>query len=592
MITRFFYSLDQLRLWHCLFLLVLLCLPALFSPFYSDDFFHQLLLQSALSDTPSVLNREMPGSFFGLYAFVDDVPAHILQLRQFSVLPWWADDDFWFRFWRPVAELSHALDYLLLPRQAWLAHLHSVFWFALLLFSFQQWLKRLSVYVPEEQRQRFIVLALLLLTIDGQHVATIAWVANRNALIACVFGLWCLIHLDKARGDKTVGNMVLSLLCLLFALLSAEAAITVTAFIFAQLYFLRGLGVKRLACYLLPFFCVSLAWMYCHQALGYGAEPSGNSYINPFSHPINFLLAMLERVPVYWLANVTSTPAGAFWTLGDVLDGFTNVYWLSAVVVWILISVITFRFYRRDKLMLFAYSSFLLGCVPASLANPQDRLALFITLPVALFSARVLLDLFARYQAGTASKKLRLALYFVMFTQLVMSPLHLFAGGLYMRYEAMMINQELTTFDAEASINAKNIVFLNLPLGYQVMFSGVRAFHHLALPDNSLYVGNDIGELKIEVLSLHDLRVSRQPSFATNFESYFRDIKANPFSVGECRYQAGANVCIAQLDEHGFPMVIMLRLDKPIDANEQQFYYWQQGKIKRIELELAKVYNF
>jgi hypothetical protein len=58
---------------------------------------------------------------------------HTLTLMREGVLSWWEDPEAKFAFFRPLSALTHYIDNQLFPDRAWLMHLHSLLWGALLL---------------------------------------------------------------------------------------------------------------------------------------------------------------------------------------------------------------------------------------------------------------------------------------------------------------------------------------------------------------------------------------------------------------------------------------------------------------------------
>lgn len=610
MFIRLYQQLIGLSYWH-LYVFAFLCfLPALFSPFYSDDFFHLLLVEAYFeqAQAASLLKRDMQGSILGLFAFVDDVPAHVDQLRQFSLVPWWADDDFYFRFWRPVSELSHILDYALFPRSAFWAHLHNIALFLFGAYLFQclvvtlvQKSKEFKLEDSQYSATAISFLAICIYLIDGQHVATVSWVANRNALIAAVFSLlamgrfmaWC-DELEVCADSKVdtlayswirmLKALLLGLLLWLLALLSGEAALAMSAYFFAYVVVFMRLSWGYRCVSLLPFFTLSILWMFCHQYLGYGAEPSGNSYINPLSHPWVFVSAMIDRVPVYWFANLTSSPAGAYWTVGNAVEGFEFAYWLCSITLTVYLLWLARQFILRSSLMQFSLIAFAFAALPAALANPQDRLALFLSFASAMFFAVLLQQLFVLVQEKKAVGRSRLYVVFTLFffLQLIVSPLHLLLGSAYMRYEALMINEQIVQFDTDDSVADKRVVFLDLPLGYNVMMVGVRAYYDRPLPLSSFYLGNDKGVLRLSVLNNHEMLVSRHPAFATGHERYLRNAEDNPYSVGEINKQAGIQTTIQELNKAGLPKTLTMKYTG--DISDYMFYQWRQGVIQKVDI--------
>ena len=375
-----------------LLIFLVLISPALFSPFYSDDFFHLLLL----SDNP-LLQRDMPGSIYGLFAFVDDNPESLAQMQRYSVIPWWADENFYFRFLRPVAELSHGLDFSLFGLSAvapFAAHLHSIALFILMAGLFYkvtlQIFGRVDGKCCQPVATKLSLLAFAIFLLDGQHVATISWIANRNALLAGIFALLSFHaylrfdeHGEGLRPVKSWAFYGFSLISLMISVASSEAGLAIGMYYFSYALFLDKQGFVKGFVKILPFAVIAIAWMLMHQMLGYGAEPLGNAYVNPFAYPGLFIQRVLEHLPVYWFSHLSSTPAGAYWTVGGWYPSFKVAYLIGALMTAIIFIAYFWRDIAANKRVQFSLVTAVFCAVPACLANPQDRLTLMQSVAMA-----------------------------------------------------------------------------------------------------------------------------------------------------------------------------------------------------------------
>ena len=60
--------------------------------------------------------------------FVGD-PERTEKMMDLGLLPWWTYRNIKWAFWRPLAGLTHVVDYWLWPNRAELMHAHSLVWF-------------------------------------------------------------------------------------------------------------------------------------------------------------------------------------------------------------------------------------------------------------------------------------------------------------------------------------------------------------------------------------------------------------------------------------------------------------------------------
>ena len=171
---------------------LLLVSPSLVCGLVLDDHVLQLL---ARADTGIA---GLHGDPFSLFRFTTGRPEDNQALMdQGALLPWWSDPHHLNAFFRPLSSLTHVLDFKLWPERAWLMHAHSLLWFFALLLALAHVYKRLHespawpvpVPVPTSWALPLPVLALALFALDDAHGMTVAWVANRNALISATLAL-------------------------------------------------------------------------------------------------------------------------------------------------------------------------------------------------------------------------------------------------------------------------------------------------------------------------------------------------------------------------------------------------------------------
>ena len=292
---------DKLTPAQLLGIFIFLCVPAIYTPFHTDDFFHLLML----SDNPPLPYPD-DSSLWGLFSFINNTEASRAYLMQHGSLPWWTVDEFYFKFWRPVAEITHRTDYSLAPGHALFAHVHSFLWFIAISGLVYAIAKRLT------KNQGLAWLAVVLYVIDGNHASAITWIANRNGLLAACFGLLCFYWHMMGVERKAPGFTLLAYLSFVLAMLSGESGIAITAFLFSFAVFIDKRGFLRSMSSLLPYALIVLVWLYFYVSNGYGANGSAISYVDPLRSPDKFALALLERIPVFVFSALGFIPSEGY----------------------------------------------------------------------------------------------------------------------------------------------------------------------------------------------------------------------------------------------------------------------------------------
>jgi hypothetical protein len=275
-------------------LAVLLSLPALNVGWQGDDWFHLAIMRG-------IGTESVKSPVWDLFRFMDG-GEHDVVMKELGLLTWWSADDLAIGFLRPLAALTHVLDGLLWTESAPLQHAHSLLWTGLAVFAVGVLLRRALPDHPAAAG-----LAALFFACEDAHALPIAWIANRNALLAVAFGAAAVaLHIAwRRRGGLHRGLGAVVLLAL--SLASGESGVGAAAYVLAfQLTADTGTWGRRLRG-VAPAAALVVVWRLVYDHLGYGAHGSG-LYIDPGADPLAFALAVAERAPILSLAQWTSAP--------------------------------------------------------------------------------------------------------------------------------------------------------------------------------------------------------------------------------------------------------------------------------------------
>ena len=166
---------------------IVVMLPALKLGLIADD-----LPQRAVELRPDQLPLRMQetgnpadsGSFstvlFDLFGFSRN-PQCLALMKNYGTLPWWTPDDLRLSLCRPVAALTHWLDYRLFPDSPVLMHAENIAWFAAVVFVLTM------VYRKLMGTGWAAGLAALLFLLDGNTYFPVAFVANRGYFLGAFF---------------------------------------------------------------------------------------------------------------------------------------------------------------------------------------------------------------------------------------------------------------------------------------------------------------------------------------------------------------------------------------------------------------------
>jgi hypothetical protein len=167
---------------------IILTLPSLKMGLIADDYHHKLLMSGSKGPI-RLLNSPID-----MFRFFDGDPKHTFQLKDYGFLTWWTYEKIKGAFWKPLASITHWLDYIVWPNSLAMMHLHSLLWYGALVMA--------AAFLY----RRFITiawmagLAALLYAIDDTHGMPAGFTSNRNALMATFFGVLAIIAYDNGSG--------------------------------------------------------------------------------------------------------------------------------------------------------------------------------------------------------------------------------------------------------------------------------------------------------------------------------------------------------------------------------------------------------
>lgn len=382
---------------------VVVSLPAVSTGLLNDDYMQRAILvgPAPLVERLAEMGLAPEGSgtlraiLFDLYIAVAP-ESNLEPLKAYGALPWWTYEGYRVAFWRPVAAVTHWLDYRLYPDFPALMHLHSILWFAAVVWLVAMLYRRFIDAAPVAG-----LAALLFVLDDGSFFPTM-WLANRNLLISVFFGFLSVVLHDRWRRDCWRAGAVLSPLCVLLSVLSAEAGVATFAYLLAYETTLMGGQYRSRALALAPTAGIILLWRVCYNALGYGAS-GGGFYFDPAREPIGYATVFFQRVPFLLASQWTTVPPELYSFLPPTTRA---LLWLVLSAVTILIPVILWRFLRSHRRGRFWFLGTVLAAVPFCATLPMSRSLLFVSIGafglIAEFIAGWLADVWDN--AGTVAR--------------------------------------------------------------------------------------------------------------------------------------------------------------------------------------------
>jgi hypothetical protein len=483
-------------------------------------------------------------------------------------------------------------------------HAHSLLWFAALLAAAGALYRRLSASAAVAG------LSALLYAVDDAHGFAAGWLANRNGLMAALFGLLCLHAYARWRAAGWKAGAVLAPLWLLLGALSAEAALGALAYIAAHALCLDRAPSRHRLIAILPLALIVLVWAAVYRALGFGAW--GTAYVDPLAEPLAFVRAVIERAPVLLLAQWFMPPAELYPFLGPatrLLVWLAGVG-LSAGLAWLFLPLL-----RRSPTARFWALGMLLSLIPISAALPANRLLFFTGLgALGLLSEYIGALWLPSPSPGTRpclprpgegegpgigvrhhqpSSPLTVSLseksvvhrlpalvaqrmgssVVLLLTHLLISPLLLpltaYSPALLGHLEPAALSLPISASDT--------VVLLNAPSFFSASFLGtIRAAHGLPVPAHVRYLGAGPVALEVTRRDAQTLVVRPVGGYLTGFDSVFRG-PGHPLAIGERVVLAGLVVEVLALTADGRPAAAAFHFALPLEAPALRWFAWQGG---------------
>lgn len=552
-------------------LALLLTAPSLWVGLQLDDYFHWGLV----TQQNPVLHTNSPASPYGLFSFLDGDPGRVLDLTNLGLLPWWTNPEVKYAFWRPLTEFTHGLDYGFWPQLPWLMHVHSLIYFALLLWAVFQ-LFAVMQEEPGREQNGALRWMVFLFALSYTHGVPAGWLANRNALLAGIFLVLTLYCHHQWRVQERGILDLRAVLLFVAGLLCGEMAVSTGCYIVAYVLFLdRGKWLDRLAS-LLPYVLAGLIWLGVRAMLGYGASGSGH-YIDPLTSPALFLQVLAQRG--------LDLLAGLFFAvppeLGSQLlpDGRGIVY----VALFAIVVALGWPLLRQDRHARFWLAGALLCLLPVASTVPHSRLLLAASIGGAGFLGLWLQAWRQRQLAQRAGVRPLVALLagLLIALNLGLSTLLLPVEAVAMRLIGdSMVNSGARNWQLPDHANGTTPILLNPPLssagGY---INGVRAYNGLPVAAKTWLLASGGNPLTLTVISSRAFDLASDKGlFEPVSEGLLRDPK-NPFAEGDSVRLSGMIITVMEA-KNGVPTRARYQFAQPLDSIAYRFYHWSKGRVR------------
>ncbi|MHC4534646.1 MAG: hypothetical protein ACYS6K_11895 [Planctomycetota bacterium] len=505
-----------------------------------DDYHHKLLMM----DSP----KKLLDSPIDMFNFFSGDPAHTTEIMDQGFFPWWTFKDIKGAFWRPLASITHWLDYILWPDTPLLMHVQSVLWYGILAATVA-FLYRRFISVAWVAG-----LAALFFAIDDAHGTPVGFLANRNAVMTTLFGVLTLIIHDKWRRENLRIGLFVAPLLLAASLLSAEAGVATCTYLFAYAVFIDRGTLRRRFATIIPYVAVVVIWRIIWTYLGYGVENMG-AYIDPLSEPLSYIGAVKNRAPLLLLGQWALPPSD----ITMIFPKYSMIIWRIALVFLLVVIVIFIPLIWRQRTTRFWATGMVLSVLPICATFPSDRLLTFVGIGAMGLIAQFIYFVFIKTEKRPRFilwriPALVLACIFILI-HLIIAPLVFPVRAAYPMIPQEYAEKLMLTEGLDESVKNQDLIIVNPPIAF-LMFQSPMMWEcnnqpmprHLRILTSSLYQPVDIYRPDANTLVIRPA----YGFYAYVLDGLFRNNK-NPFSVGDRVELTGMTIEIREITTDGRP---------------------------------------
>ncbi len=551
---------------------VLLTAPTLFIGLHLDDYVHRyfaLGLPGSERLSPSYLSffSIAPGDPAGNHALIED-----------GYAPYWMNEKLRLVFCRPLATLTHRLDYLLWPDSPFMMHAQSLVWFGAALFA------AALLYRGILGPTAVAAFAALLFAVDHTHGLPVGWIANRNALIAACLGTFTLVAYQRRREGER-GWVRFGPLLLVAGLLGGELALGAWAYLAAHALVLDRAPWRQRARALAPYAAVTVAWRVVYTLMGFGAFGSG-LYLDPVAEPLAFIKELPVRIPLFVLGLFGLPPAEAHLF---VIPELSPLVLAGAVVLTVALVVTLTPLLRVNRVARFWALGMALSIVPACTAIPHNRLVYFGALGAMPLLAILMGELAANaaWIPRALSWRLPARAFFtaVLGTHTLLSPILLPLAACNILVTRGIVTDAVPSALAAAHApGKKDLIILSSPDYFYVML--IRIQQRL---DHQPEIGKirqlSVGAVPLRTRRLDPYRLEIEYEgglLGSRLTRLYRD-ERSPIAPGFTQKLEGLTVQVTRVTEDGRPLVAVFTFAEPLDSARYAWVEWRGTRYEPID---------
>lgn len=506
------------------------------------------------------------------------VVARNQEYQRSGWFPWLTDPHFDVSFFRPLASLTHHIDYQRWPDQPWIMHVENVLWYAALAGA-------VAIFHARLLSPRWLAgVSGLLYAADDAHGHPVGWLMNRNGVMATFFSVLALWAYDRLRRDRWAPGALLTPVFFLLGLGSGELATCAIGYFVAHFLFVDRAPILRRLLAASTWIAPLAAWAIVYRKLGYTTHGSG-LYINPLAAPVEYTFELFERGAVLLMGQLAG-PFSDTWThSGPYAQGFI-VFW-AAMFLW-LFWELAWPVLRTAPTARFWAAGLVLSLPPACATFPEDRLLLLAGVGAFPLVAILAASLFERIRDGSALELPTAAFAAALFAMHgFFGPALLPARSLHMwRYDAKIQAAGKSAF---AYANAKRSTdALFVVNGEDFYFTGMMAITRVARGEPTtlrmMTLAGTVDEMTLRHLDDHRVEVRPKYGFVSRVFDRIYWSRTAPFKLGSKLDLNGIDVTITEVNQWGEPTAAIFAFAFPVESSVYHWVVWKGDRYEKFVL--------
>ncbi|MBI4718106.1 MAG: hypothetical protein HY763_09900 [Planctomycetes bacterium] len=552
---------------------VVLALPSITGGRFADDHIQHFML--VRPPCPPWLEGALRPRFaLDLFHFFDGDPSHNDKLIELGVTPWWTSREAHAAFFRPVSAATHWLDYQLWPDKPLLMHVHSLLWYGGVVVL-------AGVLYRRTMSSAWAAgLAAVLYAVDDAHGTTIAFLANRNALVSTFFGVAALLSYERWTRLADPRTLMAALLWFALALLAAEGGIATLAYLTAHAVCLDRRPWRKRLSDLGWFVGLVAVWRIGWTLGGYGVADIG-VYIDPLHDPMRFAVALLQRFPILLAAQFLGPPADLSILLGP--RGMQTFSTVAAIACLGLVAAVV-PLLRRDPVARFWGLGTVLAAVPVTSTFASDRLLMFVGVGAfgLLGQAMPAFAAWAKDAARPATRRLaRGAWASVLAIHALLAPILLPLRVGPVVGTATVLGRVHVRTPMDAAVERQTVVIVNAPMALVIGSLPItRALEGSPVPRRVRLLSPSGSAVQLSRPDERTLIVRPDPPYLTgSLDQLFRSPN-HPMRQGEVLALPEAEVEVSQLGADGRASEVRFRFRTRLEDASLRWLMWDRDEFR------------